>query len=1120
MKQFICIFIAFFLFKSSLFAQVSITATAQSSTCSANGSISINISGGTAPYNIMLDGVAKATISNNVYTLTGVSTGNYLLQVTDNGGLISNSLQTSVGGNYVEPTLTGTYGNCSVTASVQNGSTPFEYAICYGSATGPFSAYQSSNVFQNVPIANVAYIRVKDACDNIYTAAVSIQTNILSINPSCTPVDSVTYNLQLSGWGGVPPYSYTCTTPANGTQTNSTGTFYHLVGCSYTANITDNCGHTYSTQNHSCLNPILSLDCIDCSNGTLSLSATGGIPPYTFSVLNGNNMLLSNNTGYFTGLGQPVNGQFYDCKVEDACGGLWTFTRFYCLDAAIQCENSTGFNGQVDFTIGTNYLANNAHFPIEVNCNGCTPANVTITSAAQLPLHFDGLMSGIQSISVTDFCHNVHNIVSGCDLEDTVEMIWIANGGGGGSGTAPSGSGQAASCGNSLRITCQTPNVSYELYNLPSGTFYTSNTTGLFPFIPPAIYEIHFVSATGHLIKKDTFDTSFFLTEFRKDCRNLFVGACPTGLVFALNDKNGVPLQVGNTSGIFTNLLPGKWYQVVVKDTINLKTISKWVLMDSIGTLKYDIVNCQDLQAHLTLPQNAKGDTIVYYTLTGLNGAYNQQNQTGNFPSLANGAYQLMVTRGNCDTLFRPFTIGAAFNPSFCTELMKNPSGNFAWRIRCYPPVNSHYLLFDANGNLIPQTNLNIYENLPLGDYTFASAECAMSPFELPNFPDTALTAIITSYCSNLACIQASGAMGATEWESFGIAHNLSICYPTYDLYRLYKNNQLIETTTGNIFCNLTSGGNYMLTLDRLGTIIDTAYVYIPPYLQPNLEGTTGFVCSGSTTADIELHVDGNGIPFTFYLLNPPAGYTPTQITSNSPNVIFPNLPVGLYDFMVYDGCGASSDFSSRVTELDFVPTWIRYCDGTIQLFAPNYANWQYTWTNSAGVVVGTTYNPLIINPNAETYNIMVQVGNCSFSTTVSVTAQNAMPSGILTYAGADKEVPYSYLAAFASTYLEGNAPNPNEAVQWLQALPKPSDATITSPFNAKTKIVVYAPGIYTFVYMVYHAACTGVDTVRIHFFDCGKYEIEVLANPEGCRETTKDGSATVNVTGGTGPYT
>ena len=249
------------------------------------------------------------------------------------------------------------------------------------------------------------------------------------------------------------------------------------------------------------------------------------------------------------------------------------------------------------------------------------------------------------------------------------------------------------------------------------------------------------------------------------------------------------------------------------------------------------------------------------------------------------------------------------------------------------------------------------FKNLSVGTYTFTSPDCEMFTFTLPPFPDTTLNVTISSLCTNLACIQATGGMTTLDWIYYENAFNVNVCYPTPDYYYLYYQNSFLSSNTTGLFCDLTLGGMYHIRLRRANVDIKIFDIFVPAYQQPNLTGLTGLVCNGVTSANVLLIVTGNGAPFTYNLLNPPTGYAPTQITTADTFATFPNLPIGSYQFMVYDGCGASSDFTANVTQLSFTASWQRYCDNTIQFFAPDYAGWQYTWTNSAGGVVGNTYN-------------------------------------------------------------------------------------------------------------------------------------------------------------------
>lgn len=1086
--------------QSSLLAQITISGTSTASTCSANGTITINVTGGIMPYNFILDGVPQATVSQSSYTINGVASGLHQLQVTDNTTATSNILALTVGGNYEEPTLNCTYANCEITAIVSKGRPPFQYAMSSLSPSGPFSAYQASNVFGNIPIVNNCFVRVKDSCDNIYTAVVSVNTGAIYFYPNCTMVDSATYDLQLGASGGVAPYTFTCVTDSNGLQSNSTGFFSGLNGCEYMAIITDACGHVDTFSIHSCLYPTLSLDCIDCTNGTVSVSATGGVSPYLFTIYSGFGN-VSNATGIFSGLPSPSNGQYHYVYLSDACADFVIYKQFYCLEAGVVCGGNGNFNGQADFWIDTAYILHNPSYPITVICNTCANHDtVIVTSATQNSIHFDGLLSGNQSYTIIDNCDNAFTILSDCDIDYTSSMQQTNNGNPpvpSTPGNCPPGSGQTPGCGNTLVITCQTPGVSYEVY-YQNGPLYAANTTGIFPYIPVDTFVYHIISPTGFVLKVDTFDTSLFFTNLSKDCRSIWVGACPDSLVFSLLDAQGNPIILGNTTGIFNNLTPGAWYQIFAKDTVTFRTITQWVQIDSIGDLEYDIYACRDLIAVLTLPQNAQGVLTPTYTLTGMNTAYSQQNTTGLFPNLPYDTYTLTVTRGNCDTLIRQFIIGVPFNPAYCIELI-NVNGSFTWTMLSFPPPSTHYGLLNASGNLIQASPIdtNMYQLLQSGAYTFISPSCEAHPFLIPNFPDTVLTASITSICSNLACIQAEGGMDFQGWLDFSTNNAIGICQSPEDDYILYQNGIFIAANKTGLFCNLTTGGNYKIVLRRLGIHIDSINILIPSYQQPNLTGISSVLCSGMTTGPVVLDVNGNGLPFTYFLLNPPAGYSPTQITSNNPTITFSGLPIGTYQFMVYDNCGVSSDFSANVTEVSFTPTWQRYCDSMIQFNAPNYANWTYIWQNSAGLIVGTTYNPYIVDVGAETYTLTVTTPICTQAMSVSTPPFTVPFPPIITDAGADTTLPYPYLNTSASTLLQGNVPNLNEMVQWTQLAPMPSLAVIANPNQSSTLITVTSPGIYTFIYTIQHASCIGVDTIHIHFFDCTATSLAIHAGTD-----------------------
>jgi len=115
---------------------------------------------------------------------------------------------------------------------------------------------------------------------HVNTVAISLSTSFTNV--SCNGTNDGTATVTASG--GNPPYQYSWNDPAH--QTTSTAT--NLPPGTYTVNVTDNggCPNTAtvtitqapaatSTMNHT------DVTCYGMSNGTASVSTSGGVPPYT-----------------------------------------------------------------------------------------------------------------------------------------------------------------------------------------------------------------------------------------------------------------------------------------------------------------------------------------------------------------------------------------------------------------------------------------------------------------------------------------------------------------------------------------------------------------------------------------------------------------------------------------------------------------------------------------------------------------------------------------------------------------------------------------------------------------------------------------------------------------------
>jgi uncharacterized repeat protein (TIGR01451 family) len=149
---------------NAIYSQLTVAVTTQDVLCfgSNDGSITVNVTGGTAPYFLSLAPAAGAyqEVNPNTFVFNGLPVGTYTVIVTD-----SNNATQTVNAVIMSPTLinlTYTVSNLQITASATGGATPYSYVLTdlsNGTATiGP----QSSNIFTGLE-TGMYDLRVIDA---------------------------------------------------------------------------------------------------------------------------------------------------------------------------------------------------------------------------------------------------------------------------------------------------------------------------------------------------------------------------------------------------------------------------------------------------------------------------------------------------------------------------------------------------------------------------------------------------------------------------------------------------------------------------------------------------------------------------------------------------------------------------------------------------------------------------------------------------------------------------------------------------------------------------------------------------------------------------------------------
>lgn len=275
------------------------TFTATQPTCfSANGVLTIQITGGTAPYYYSASTGDVVVQYATSWTLSGLSPGSYSISVTDAGlctftqGTVLTSPNgiTSVSINTQGSTCSSSGGTISV--AVNGGTTPYTYTLIYpnGNVLNVANS-QANQLFSNL-YSGTYTVSVTDASGCYYMDEVTLYaTNTFTISTQTT---GTTCN-QDNGYitvtkttGGEPPYDYSLDGLVNVLDTSQSAvTFNNVSSGQHTITVTDNTGCTQTLQVYVNESPSLNYSlyntsCGNGSNGSITAFISSGEPPFTY----------------------------------------------------------------------------------------------------------------------------------------------------------------------------------------------------------------------------------------------------------------------------------------------------------------------------------------------------------------------------------------------------------------------------------------------------------------------------------------------------------------------------------------------------------------------------------------------------------------------------------------------------------------------------------------------------------------------------------------------------------------------------------------------------------------------------------------------------------------------
>ena len=269
------------------------------STCgNANGALTFNVIGGTAPFNYSIDNGVSFQSSNS-FTNLAANTYNVVVQ-DDNGCMVSAQ---SVITNQAAPSVTNVVAadvkcfglaNGSVTVNANGGTGALQYSVNNG------STFQSGNYFSNLPQGNYQIV-VQDANGCTATSSATIQQPaqlVVSAAATGTTCSNANGLINVTAAGGVGILTYSSD---SGITYQASAQFNLISAGSYTVVVQDSnhCTAQTAVTVTDAPGPVLSPStivnvlCNGFSNGSISVNASGGTSPLTYSINNGSSYQTS-----------------------------------------------------------------------------------------------------------------------------------------------------------------------------------------------------------------------------------------------------------------------------------------------------------------------------------------------------------------------------------------------------------------------------------------------------------------------------------------------------------------------------------------------------------------------------------------------------------------------------------------------------------------------------------------------------------------------------------------------------------------------------------------------------------------------------------------------------------
>ncbi|MTD69259.1 T9SS type A sorting domain-containing protein [Flavobacterium sp. LC2016-13] len=1089
--------------------------TNQSCNGGSNGTATVNVIGGTTPYTYLwTNGATTATVTGlGVGPISVTVTDNELTQITRNYTIVQPS---SLNGS---PSVTnvscfgGANGTATITAS---GGTPsYTYLWSNGATTATASGLQSGTYSVTITDANSCQRTINNII--VGQPAATLNGTPSVTNVSCFGGSNGTATITASG--GTPSYTYLWSNGA--TTATTTG----LQSGTYSVTITDanSCQRTINNiivgQPAATLNgtpSVTNVSCFGGANGTATITASGGTPSYTYLWSNGA------TTATATGL---VAGT-YSVTITDANSCLRTIN---------------------NIIVGQPAVINAAPSQVNVSCNGGANGSATVTptggtgaytylwSNGATTASITGLASGAYSVTITDanLCTKTQNftITQPPVLAATQGTINNVSCNGGSNGTA------------TVVVTGGTPGYTYS-WSPSGGTAATASG------LSQGTYTVTVTDANACQTTQSftiSQPTPFSVTSSQTDvlCNGAATGSATVNVTGGTGTYTYAWSPSGGTAATATGLTAGT-YTVTVTDANLCQTAKTFTIVQPSALVATPIsqtnIGCRgDLTGSATV--SATGGTGSY-TYSWAPSGGTATTATG----LAAGTYTVTITDANLClatqsfTITQPAAILSATTASVGVSCFGGSNGSASVTVLGGTPGYT-YLWAPLGGTTASITGR------PAGNYTCTITDangCTLVK-SITILTPTQLSA--TASKTDVSC------NGGTNGTATVNATGGTVGY-TYSWSPTGGN---AATATG------LAAGTYTVTVTDGNTCQTTATVTIgEPAVLAATTVKTDVLCNGGATGTASVNVTGGNGTYT-YLWSPSGGTAATAT----------GLTAGNYSVMITDAVGCSLIKNFTITQPSVLTATTSQINATCvtggqAATSPSggVTPYTYLWSDGQTTQIATgllagNYNCIITDANGCTLtkNFVINTTN----TLVAVTSQtdilcNSSNTGSATVIPSGAPGPFTYVWApsggNADTASNLSAGNYTVTITSANGCSIVKSFTITQPgaivvtpsqtnvscnggSNGSASVnVTGGTGAYT-----YSWAPSGGTSATATGLAAGNYTVTItdanlcqatqsfsVTQPAALATTTShtnvscnggtNGSATVNVTGGTGAYT